>query len=72
MGGVLLIYGIVFGIALGVSVSLLVTVWAVKTSNDIGDSEGDFMDFGDFLDVISDEDNLTSPNEYASSWRGLF
>lgn len=72
MGTVLLFYGIIFGIALGVSVSLLVTVWAVKTSNDIGDSEGDFMDFGDFLDVISDEDNLTSPNGYSKRWDGLF
>ena len=53
-------YGIIFGVLLGLAVATLVTVWAVKTSNDIGDSRGGFMDFADYMNVVSDEDNLRS------------
>ena len=57
--GLVLLYGVLAGLTLGISVSLLLTVWLVKTSNDIGDSQGTFEDFGDYMDVISSEDNLT-------------
>lgn len=60
VSGILLMYGIIFGVLLGLAVATLVTVWAVKTSNDIGDSRGGFMDFADYMNVVSDEDNLRS------------
>jgi len=60
VSGMLLIYGIIFGVLLGLAVTTLVTVWAVKTSNDIGDSRGGFMDFADYMNVSQDQDNLRS------------
>lgn len=60
ISGILLMYGIIFGVLLGLAVATLVTVWAVKISNDIGDSRGGFMDFADYMNVVSDEDNLRS------------
>ena len=54
------IFGIATGIALGISLSLLITVRIVKESNDIGDSQGQFFDFGDYIRVLNDRDNLSS------------
>lgn len=55
------IFGIVLGLALGISIALLITVRLVKQSNDIGDSQGEFMDFGDYVHVLNEYDNLSSP-----------
>ena len=52
------IYGVTAGLAFGISVALLFTIWLVKKSNDIGDSKGQFNDFSDYLDVICDDDEL--------------
>ena len=46
------IYGITAGLAFGISVALLFTIWLVKKSNDIGDSKGEFHDFSEYMDVI--------------------
>ncbi|MCR5848734.1 MAG: hypothetical protein K6G75_11545 [Lachnospiraceae bacterium] len=52
------IYGILFGVLMGLSIALFITVKFVKQSNDIGDSKGEFNDFGDYMSVICDNDNL--------------
>ena len=52
------VYGIGAGLALGISIALFVTVRMVKKSNDIGDSQGQFHDFGDYIDVYNHEDEL--------------
>lgn len=52
------IYGIGAGLALGISIALYITVKMVKKSNDIGDSQGSFSDFGDYIDVTGHEDEL--------------
>ena len=52
------IFGVVGGLAFGISVAMLFTVWLVKKSNDIGDSKGQFNDFSEYLDVICDDDDL--------------
>ena len=52
------VYGVLAGLAFGISVAMLFTIWLVKKSNDIGDSKGQFSDFSEYLDVISNEDDL--------------
>ena len=58
MIGLVYFYGIVAGLAFGISVAALFTIWLVKKSNDIGDSKGQFNDFSEYLDVICDDDDL--------------
>ena len=52
------VYGVVAGLAFGISVAALFTIWLVKKSNDIGDSKGQFNDFSEYLDIICDDDDL--------------
>ena len=58
MIGLAYVYGILGGLALGISIAMLFTIWIVKKSNDIGDSKGQFGDFSEYLDVICDDDDL--------------
>lgn len=51
-------YGIFFGILFGLSIALYITVKMVKESNDIGDSQGEFYDFGDYIHPLQTEDDL--------------
>lgn len=53
------IFGIIAGLALGIGIALYITTKLVKKSNDIGDSKGEFYDFGDYIRPISHMDNQT-------------
>ena len=52
------VFGVLVGIFLGVGLTLLLVVRMVKESNDIGDSKGEFYDFGDYLRPLNREDDL--------------
>ena len=55
------IFGIIAGLALGIGIALYITTKLVKKSNDIGDSKGQFMDFGDYIRPINHMDNERNP-----------
>lgn len=61
------ILGILLGIALGLGLALMITVKAVRKSNDIGDSKGSLRDFGTYVNMHAVEDNLS---RYRPSDRG--
>ncbi|MBR6080441.1 MAG: hypothetical protein IKP60_09825 [Treponema sp.] len=52
------IFGILTGLALGISLAFFVTLIIVKKSNDIGDSQGELKDFGGNIQVLKWMDNL--------------
>ena len=55
------IFGIIAGLALGIGIALYITTKLVKKSNDIGDSKGQFMDFGDYIRPLNHLDNEHNP-----------
>ncbi len=63
------IYGITIGLVLGICIALGITMKFIKKSNDIGDSKGEFYDFGDYLKTINQIDELTTMD---TTKRGLF
>ena len=54
------IIGMLFGILLGLSIALIVTVNRVKSTNDLGNSEGHFEDFGNRIHVIRQVDDIAN------------
>ncbi|MCR4697715.1 MAG: hypothetical protein K5654_10440 [Lachnospiraceae bacterium] len=54
-------FGIIAGLALGIGLALYITTKLVKKSNDIGDSKGQFMDFGDYIRPLNHLDNERNP-----------
>ena len=56
------VVGILLGIIIGLGLAVRITVQNIKASNDVGDSRGELQDFQAVLNIISDEDNLTSFN----------
>lgn len=50
--------GAILGLALAFGLATLITVSAMKKSNDVGDSQGTLKDFNGYLDVICSEDGL--------------
>ena len=57
-------YGIIFGLAMGISLALMLTAKFVRDSNDIGNSAGTFYDFGDYVRPLDHEDDLSSSNVF--------
>ena len=55
------VFGIIAGLLLGIGIALFITTKLIKKSNDIGDSKGEFYDFGDYIRPISHQDNQTHP-----------
>ncbi|MCR4648854.1 MAG: hypothetical protein K5776_07225 [Lachnospiraceae bacterium] len=53
------VYGITIGLVLGICIALGITMKFIKKSNDIGDSKGEFNDFGDYVKTINQIDELT-------------
>ena len=61
-------YGIIFGLAMGISIALILTMKFIKDSNDIGNSAGTFFDFGDYVKPINHEDELHNPYLYSGDY----
>lgn len=52
------IVGILFGLSIGVGIAAVITISAMKKSNDIGDSQGTLRDFDATIDILNSEDGL--------------
>lgn len=55
------IVGGLIGLALGIGLAFLITMYLVRKSNDIGDSKGSLADFG-YLKMLYTEDGLHHHN----------
>jgi len=61
-------YGLIIGITLGISIAMAIMISFIKKSNDIGDSKGDFYDFGDYLKTINHMDNLRTKSTHKKNF----
>ena len=62
---VAIIFG-TLGVLLGAALALMITVWLVKRSNDVGDSSGTMYDFRANVNLFDDSDNVYNSDEKRS------
>ena len=62
---VAIIFG-TLGVLLGAALALMITVWFVKRSNDVGDSSGTMYDFRATVNLFDDSDNVYNSDEKRS------